>query len=39
MKAIAITGHFSANDFSGYENIIKIVPSLSALQIKDLSYL
>ena len=39
MKAIAITGHFSANDFGGYDNILKIVPSLNALQVRDLLYL
>ncbi|MFN5135493.1 MAG: HAD family hydrolase [Chitinophagaceae bacterium] len=39
MKAIAITGHYSANDFNGYENILKIVPSLNALKISELLYL
>lgn len=39
MKAIAITGHYSANDFNGYENILKIVPSLNALKINELLYL
>jgi beta-phosphoglucomutase len=39
MKAIAITGHFSANDFGSYDNILKIVPSLNALQVRDLLYL
>lgn len=39
MKAVAITGHYSANDFSGYDNIIQIVPSLSALKISELLYL
>jgi beta-phosphoglucomutase len=39
MKAIAITGHFAANDFDGYPNILKIVPSLSALHINELLYL
>jgi HAD superfamily hydrolase (TIGR01509 family) len=39
MKAIAITGHYSANDFGEYDNVLKIVPSLNALQIRDLLYL
>lgn len=39
MKAIAITGHYSANDFKGYENILKIVPALSVLKINELLYL
>jgi beta-phosphoglucomutase len=39
MKAIAITGHYSANDFDAYDNILKIVPSLNALQVRDLLYL
>mgnify|MGYP002777285825 FL=1 len=39
MKAVAITGHYSANDFKGYENILQIVPSLSALKMSELLYL
>jgi beta-phosphoglucomutase family hydrolase len=39
MKAIAITGHHSANDFKGYNNILQIVPGLHALQINELLYL
>lgn len=39
MKAIAITGHYSANDFKGYDNVVKIVPGLDALQINELLYL
>jgi beta-phosphoglucomutase len=39
MKAIAITGHYIANDFNGYDNILKIVPSLNAASVKDLLYL
>ncbi|RXK60875.1 HAD family phosphatase [Lacibacter luteus] len=39
MKAIAITGHFSANDFGAYENILQIVPSLNVLNINELLYL
>lgn len=39
MKAVAITGHFSANDFGEYENILKIVPSLNVLNIDELLYL
>jgi beta-phosphoglucomutase len=39
MKAVAITGHYSANDFNGYENILQIVPSLSALKMSELLYL
>lgn len=39
MKAIAITGHYSANDFGEYDNILKIVPSLNVLQVRDLLYL
>jgi beta-phosphoglucomutase family hydrolase len=39
MKAIAITGHYSANDFGEYDNVLKIVPSLNALQVRDLLYL
>ncbi|MBS4062909.1 MAG: HAD family phosphatase [Chitinophagaceae bacterium] len=39
MKAIAITGHYSANDFNGYNNILKIVPSLNALKPGELLYL
>jgi beta-phosphoglucomutase len=39
MKAVAITGHYTANDFGGYDNILKIVPSLNALQVRDFLYL
>lgn len=39
MKAIAITGHYTANDFNGYDNILKIVPGLNALKISELLYL
>lgn len=39
MKAIAIIGHYSANDFKGYSNILQIVPGLHALQISELLYL
>lgn len=39
MKAIAITGHHSANDFKSYKNILQIVPGLHALQISELLYL
>lgn len=39
MKAVAITGHYSANDFKEYENILQIVPSLSALKMSELLYL
>jgi beta-phosphoglucomutase len=39
MKAIAITGHYAANDFKGFENILKIVPGLNALKISELLYL
>lgn len=39
MQAIAITGHYSANDFNGYKNILKIVPSLNALKPGELLYL
>lgn len=39
MKVVAITGHYSANDFKGYENILQIVPSLNALKIEELLYL
>ncbi len=39
MKAIAITGHHSANDFKMYKNILQIVPGLHALQINELLYL
>lgn len=39
IKAVAITGHFSANDFEEYDNILKIVPSLNALQVRDFLYL
>jgi beta-phosphoglucomutase len=39
MRAIAITGHYAANDFNGYDNILKIVPSLNALKLRDLLYL
>jgi beta-phosphoglucomutase family hydrolase len=39
MKAIAITGHYAAKDFNGYDNILKIVPGLYALKISELLYL
>lgn len=39
MKAIAITGHYPANDFGEYDNILQIVPSLKVLQVRDLLYL
>ena len=39
MKAVAITGHYAANDFEGYDNILKIVPGLHALNINELLYL
>lgn len=39
MKAVAITGHFSANDFGAYENILQIVPALNVLSIDELLYL
>lgn len=39
MKAVAITGHYSANDFKGYDNVLQIVPSLNALKIEELLYL
>ena len=39
MKAVAITGHFSANDFGEYENILQIVPALNVLNIDELLYL
>jgi HAD superfamily hydrolase (TIGR01509 family) len=39
MKAVAITGHYEANDFKGYENILQTVPSLSVLKVSDLLYL
>ena len=39
MKAIAITGHYTANDFKNYENVLKIVPGLNALKISELLYL
>jgi beta-phosphoglucomutase family hydrolase len=39
MKAIAITGHHSANDFKSYQNILQIVPGLHALSINELLYL
>jgi beta-phosphoglucomutase len=39
MKAVAITGHYTANDFGDYDNILKIVPSLNALQVRELLYL
>ncbi|MBP6687176.1 MAG: HAD family phosphatase [Lacibacter sp.] len=39
MKAVAITGHYSANDFGNYANILKIVPGLNALNINELLYL
>lgn len=39
MKAVAITGHFSANDFGNYENILQIVPALNMLNIEELIYL
>ncbi len=39
MKAVAITGHYTANDFGGYDNILKIVPGLYALNINELLYL
>ncbi|HLP37958.1 beta-phosphoglucomutase family hydrolase [Lacibacter sp.] len=39
MKAVAITGHYSANDFGEYGNVLKIVPSLNALQVRDFLYL
>jgi len=39
MKAVAITGHYTANDFGDYNNILKIVPSLNALQVTELLYL
>jgi hypothetical protein len=39
MKAVAITGHFSANDFGKYENILQIVPALNMLNIDELLYL
>jgi beta-phosphoglucomutase len=36
MKAIAITGHHTENDFKGYSNVIQIIPSLSGVKINDL---
>lgn len=39
MKAVAITGHFSANDFGNYENILQIVPALNVLNMDELFYL
>ncbi|MBX9784734.1 MAG: HAD family phosphatase [Chitinophagaceae bacterium] len=39
MKAIAITGHYTANDFKGYKNVLKIVPGLNALKVSELLYL
>ena len=39
MKAVAITGHFSANDFGEYENIVQIVPALNVLNMDELLYL
>lgn len=39
MKAVAIIGHFSANDFGAYENILQIVPALNVLNIDELLYL
>jgi beta-phosphoglucomutase family hydrolase len=35
MKAVAITGHYNANDFKGYENVLKIVPALNAIYITE----
>jgi beta-phosphoglucomutase len=39
MKAIAITGHYAANDFNGFTNIIQIIPSLNMVKINELLYL
>lgn len=39
MKAVAITGHYAANDFTAYDNILKIVPGFHALNINELLYL
>lgn len=36
MKAVAITGHYNANDFKGYDNILKIVPALDAVYITEI---
>ncbi len=36
MKAVAITGHYNANDFKDYENVLKIVPGLYAIYITEL---
>lgn len=39
MKAVAITGHYTANDFKQFSNVLKIVPGLHALKINELLYL
>jgi beta-phosphoglucomutase len=39
MKAIAITGHYEKSDFLGFENVLRIVPGLHALQMSELFYL
>jgi beta-phosphoglucomutase len=39
MKAIAITGHYSANDFKNYDNIVSIVSSLREIKVSNLLYL
>ena len=39
MNAVAITGHYTPNDFEGYDNILKIVPGLHVLNINELLYL
>jgi beta-phosphoglucomutase family hydrolase len=36
MKAVAITGHYNANDFKEYENVLKIVPGLNAIYISEI---
>ncbi len=39
MKAIALTGHYNEQDFNGFQNILKIVPSLKHVKISELLYL
>lgn len=39
MKAIAITGHHSANDFKMYKNILQIVLGLHVVKISEILYL
>jgi beta-phosphoglucomutase len=39
MKAIAIIGHYAETDFHSFDNVLKIVPGLHALQIGELLYL